>query len=102
MHIYRNQTDSPIIRGIKRVGIGKRGSQNLDSSLAKEILDHVKNGKSDPVATAAFFGALTLKGISTDEKILEKAFKPGILNDPILLSQELTKNTPEFIKWICI
>jgi len=101
MPIAIDPAEPAIIRGIKTVGIGKKGSQPLTSNLAQEILADLKEGKADPVAAAAFFAALMLKGISPEELILQEAFAPGIFNDPQRLGHELTKDAPEFVKWIC-
>jgi len=101
MPIAIDPAEPAIIRGIKTVGIGKKGSQPLTGDLAREILTDLKAGKTDPVAAAAFFAALMLKGISPEELILQEAFEPGIFNDPQRLGYELTKDAPEFVKWIC-
>lgn len=101
MAIGLGPTEPAIIRGIKTVGIGKKGSRPLAAELAREILMDLKSGKADPVATAAFFAALVIKGISPEELILQEAFEAGVFHDPQRLGHELTKDAPEFVKWIC-
>ena len=77
------QTDKPpIVRGIKAVGIGKKGSKPLDPELIREIIADLKAKKVTPAAQGAFFAALTIKGITSQETALDEAFSPGTLSHP--------------------
>ena len=101
MPIAIDVNDPPIIRGIKTVGIGKKGSQDLDSELVAEIFRDIRENLVDPVSKAAFFAALVLKNVTTQEQILAHAFAPGIFENPIELAKQLTPDAPQFIQWIC-
>ncbi len=101
MPIILDKNDPPIVRGIKTTGIGKKGSKPLSAELAREITNDLKAGKVGPIAKGAFFAALLLKGISTDEIILEEAFAPGTLLDPKKIINEIAPDASEFVKDIC-
>jgi len=90
MAIVLDPHEPAINRGIKTVGIGKKGSKALTPELALEILEDLKSGKVSDAAKGAFFAGLSAKGIEPQEKILEEILSPVIFND-----------APEFVKWIC-
>jgi anthranilate phosphoribosyltransferase len=90
MALVLNPNEPAIIRGIKTVGIGKKGSKPLSPELALEIADDLRSGKVSDAAKGAFFAGLSAKGIEPQEEILEKILSPGIFND-----------APEFIQWVC-
>jgi anthranilate phosphoribosyltransferase len=102
MAITFNPSDSPITRGIKTVGVGKKGSRSLPQELAREILADLKAGKVPPAAQGAFFAGLFFKGIELEEICLDQYFdeQATILNAD-LLAQALTKDAPPLIQWIC-
>src|SRR3989338_4303754 len=77
MHTPLTQNDSAIARGIKCVGIGKRGRKSLEPSLIEDILADLRSGKVPAIAQGAFFGALVIKGVSSDEMKLDEAFAPA-------------------------
>lgn len=93
--------ETPIVRGIKTVGIGKKGSRPLESELIEEILADLAHDRISAIQRAAFFAALFAKGITPEEKRLEKAFQPGVFNQPYQLARELTIDAPEFVREIC-
>lgn len=95
-------TEPAIRRGIKTVGIGKKGSKPLDPELIAEILRDLQEGNVSSLAQGAFFAALVLKGITKEERELEKAFTTGILRDPQRLVEVLAFDAPEFVKKICV
>jgi len=97
-----NTTTPAIVRGIKTVGIGKRGSKSLDSNLIQELLSDLKSDKVSALEKGAFLGGLWVKGISDQEKILEKALGTKVLSDAKALIESLTPEAPEDIKKICI
>jgi anthranilate phosphoribosyltransferase len=90
MAIVLDPNEPAINRGIKTVGIGKKGSKPLTPELALEILGELKSGKVSDAAKGAFFAGLCAKGIEPQEEILEQAFAPGIFND-----------APAFVQWVC-
>jgi len=92
MAIVLNSNEPAINRGIKTVGIGKKGSKALDASLALEILEDLKSGKVSEAAKGAFFAGLYAKGIEPDEEILRKDFSP----------KSILADAPEFVQWICL
>jgi len=90
MAIVLDPHEPAINRGIKTVGVGKKGSKSLSSELALEILEDLKSGKVSQAAQGAFFAGLSAKGVEPQEKILNEYFASGIFKD-----------TPEFIQWVC-
>ncbi len=91
MAIVLDPNEPAINRGIKTVGIGKKGSKPLTPELALEIMDDLKSGKVSAAAKGAFFAGLCVKGIEPHEKILEQAFSPDTI----------ASDAPEFIQWVC-
>jgi len=90
MAIVLDPNEPAIVRGIKTVGIGKKGSKPLTPELALEIAEDLKSGKVSDAAKGAFFAGLSAKGTEPQEKILEKILSPVIFHD-----------APEFVKWVC-
>src|SRR3989338_5929937 len=101
MHTPLTQNDSAIARGIKCVGIGKRGSKSLEPSLIEDILADLRSGKVPAIAQGAFFGALVIKGVSSDEMKLDEAFAPGTLGNPSRLAEALAGDAPDSVKTFC-
>ena len=101
MAIVLDPNESAINRGIKTVGVGKKGSKALSPELALEIVEDLKAGKVSDAAKGAFFAGLYAKGIEPDEEILEQAFSPGILKEPSKLLKVIASDAPEFVHWIC-
>jgi anthranilate phosphoribosyltransferase len=93
---------SALQRGIKTIGIGKRGSKPLPPGLIQEILQEAKQGTGSPSAWGAFWGALFIKGLTEDEKILFQAFAPGTLENPARLIDTLSPEVPSAIKAIAV
>jgi anthranilate phosphoribosyltransferase len=89
--IVLDQSEPAIVRGIKTVGVGKKGSKGLDASLVQEIVADIKAGKVTPASKGAFFAGLLAKGVEPQEKILTE----------IISIDELTSDAPEFIRWVC-
>ena len=96
---------SAIQKGIKTIGIGKKGSRSLSKELVQEILQELSCDQVLPAVKGAFFGALVMKGLSKgfteDEKHLEQAFAPGVFQDSKQLAQILCADAPLFIQDIC-
>lgn len=92
---------SAIVRGIKSVGVGKRGSKPIDAGLAQEIMEDLKSGKISAPAKGAFFGALFIKGITSNEMILDEVFTIPTLTNPQRLAAEIAFDAPAFVKDIC-
>lgn len=90
MAIILDPYEPAINRGIKTVGIGKKGSKSLTPELALEIFEDIKSGKVPDAAKGAFFAGLSAKGIEPQEEILEQLLAPVIFND-----------APEFVRWVC-
>ena len=102
MAIVLDPNEAAIKRGIKTVGIGKKGSKPLTPELAQEIVDDLRSGKVSDAAKGAFFAGLCAKGIEPQEEILEQAFVPGILKEPSQLLNTIASNAPEFVRWVCV
>lgn len=102
MAITFNPTDPAIVRGIKTVGVGKKGSKPITDDLAREILADLKSGKVPDAAKGAFFAGLSFKGIEPQEEILNDYFgRQGVLSDPAMLACLLTQDAPQDIQKIC-
>ena len=101
MSIVLNSNEPAIVRGIKTVGVGKKGSKPLSAPLALEILEDLKAGKVSAAAKGAFFAGLIAKGIEDDEVILSEAFEHGVLFNPVKLVNAIAPDAPEFVRWIC-
>jgi len=91
MAIVLDPNEPAINRGIKTVGIGKKGSKPLTPELALEIVDDLKSGKVSAAAKGAFFAGLHAKGIEPQEEILEQACPPDTI----------VSDAPEFVQWVC-
>ncbi len=101
MAIVLDPNEPAIKRGIKIVGIGKKGSRPLTAELAMEIVHDLKSGKVSDAAKGAFFAGLCAKGIDPQEEILEQALVPGVLKEPSQLLNTIACDAPEFAQWIC-
>ncbi len=101
MDTFKKIKSTAIMRGIKAVGVGKRGSKPLDSQLIDEILTDLKSGNISAIARGAFFGALIIKGPTDSERYLENAFSPGIFDNLRQLTETLAGDAPEPIKMLC-
>jgi len=101
MAIVLDPNEPAINRGIKTVGIGKKGSKSLTPELALEIAGDLRSGKVPDAAKGAFFAGLCVKGIEPQEEVLEQAFAPGVLKDPLRLLTLITADAPEFAQWVC-
>ncbi len=94
-------TEPAIRRGIKTVGIGKKGSKALDAALIEEIIRDLRENRVAPAAKGAFFAALVLKGPTPAELAFDQVFSPGTLQDPQRLVEALCPEAPDFVKEIC-
>ena len=55
MTVVHLNSDSPIVRGIKTVGIGKKGSRPLTNELTRSIVAELKTDTVPPASKGAFF-----------------------------------------------
>jgi anthranilate phosphoribosyltransferase len=94
-------TESALRRGIKAVGIGKKGNRCLNRELALEILNQLQNATFKETERAAFFAGLFIKGLTTDEMILSEHFPTGTLENAAKLSRALCTDAPLEIIDIC-
>ena len=101
MAIVLDPNEPAINRGIKTVGIGKKGSKALTPQLALEIVEDLKSGRVSDAAKGAFFAGLCAKGIGPQEEIFDQAFAPGTLRDAFQLLNVITADAPEFVQWVC-
>ena len=103
MAIVLDIREDAIRRGIRTVGVGKKGSKSLSGPLAQEITEDLKAGKVTPASAGAFFAGLFYKGITPEEEVLEQIFPvPGVLKDPRLLVKALASDAPDFVQDICL
>ncbi len=102
MPIVLNINEPAIVRGIKTVGVGKKGSKPLTAELAREILTDLQADKVSAVAKGAFFAGLLAKGVEREEEILDEAFASGTLKDPQKLVEAIAADAPEFVRWVCV
>ncbi len=102
MPIVLDPHEPAIVRGIKTVGVGKKGSKPLTAQLAREIVEDLKAGKVAPVAQGAFWAGLLAKGLQPQEEMLSEAFAPGVLKDARQLVGVIAADAPEFVRWVCV
>lgn len=88
---------SAIADGIRAVGTGRQGSKSCTPDLARAITDDLKCGKVAPIPKAAFLGALMIKGVAPEERILAEALIPGALDSPEIMAQEVAKGAPSWM-----
>ena len=96
-----DKNESAIAQGIKTIGVGKKGSKPLSKELAAEILNDLKSGNVPQAAQGAFFGALMLKGVTDDEKVLGQFFPTKSFDSPATIINHLSPESPEKIKTLC-
>ena len=101
MEIFTETKEPAIVRGIKDVGVGKKGSKSLSPDLACEIAAELKCGTVSPARKGAFFGALFIKGITPDVMILDSVFEKGTLTNPKRLAEAIAADAPPFVRDIC-
>ena len=94
-------TDPAIVKGIKTVGVGKKGSQPLPQDVALEIIEDLKANKVSDAAKGAFFAGLLAKGVEPQEQVLADAFPEGVFADPQKLVHSLSSDAPDFVRWVC-
>lgn len=88
--------------GIKAVGIGKKGSKALTPELIQAIVRELREGHVPAVVKGAFFGGLITKGVTPEEKALEQAIEPGILDNFPRLVEWLAGDAPAPIQNLCV
>lgn len=94
-------TESALRRGIKAVGIGKKGNRCLSRELVLEILSQLQSASFKKTERAAFFTGLFIKGLTADEMILGEHFPTGTLQNAAKLSDVLCADAPPEIITIC-
>jgi len=62
-----NFNKSAVARGIKAVGVGRKGSKPVSKDLSEEILIELKEKEISQSSIGAFFGALLIKGVTEEE-----------------------------------
>ena len=102
MSLVLDNTEPAIVRGIKTVGVGKKGSKALTPELTWEILEDLKSGKVSPAAKGAFFAGLLAKGIEKHEEVLGSVFNPGALKNHAHLVEAIAADAPDFVRWVCV
>ena len=102
MTITLDTTEAAIVRGIKTVGIGKKGSKPLNAGLVHDILTDLKSGRVSQLEQGAFLGGLWIKGVTPEEVILESFFGYKTFTDPKSLIHSLAPEAPGDIQNICV
>lgn len=97
-----NLSNLAISEGIKAVGVGKKGSKALTPELIQAISRELKEGSVPAVIKGAFFGGLISKGVTPEEKALEQAMSPGILEDFPRLVGFVAPDAPAAIQKLCV
>lgn len=102
MAIILDPKEPAIRRGIKTVGVGKKGSQAMDAALTAEVLADLKAGRATPAAIGAFLAGLLTKGLEPQEMLIAQAFPDGALQDPQKIVEAIASDAPVFVQWICV
>ncbi len=87
--------------GIKRVGVGKRGSQPLTEELISRIQAEFAGGMVPDPVKGAFLAGLVMKGPTEQEMALNSCFDREILADPRAMTTLLAAETPDTIQQLC-
>ncbi len=90
-----------IVNGIKTVGVGRRGSQQLSEELTEEIIKDIQAKNYTEAALGAFLGALLIKGPTITEKKIETVFFPEAFSDPAKLIETLAPQSSPIIQKLC-
>lgn len=94
--------DSAIIKGIKYVAVGKKGSKPIPKDLSIEITNEIKEGAPTEAQIGTFIGALMIKGFSSDEETIKEAFPKGAFDNSECVIGAIAPNIPQTVKDICI
>lgn len=93
---------SAIAQGIKTIGIGKRGSKNLDLPLIAEIKKEIHSNRIPKIMLGAFYAALIIKkSTSAEKELLHHALGRKTYSDEDLIKL-ICKDAPRFIETICL
>ncbi|MBI3396794.1 MAG: hypothetical protein HY042_13230 [Spirochaetia bacterium] len=90
-----------LARGIGAVGVGRRGSRDLDDGLIRDLIQALIDPLEPAIQKGAFLGAVFAKGIAEPERALSAAFPPGVFDDPHRLAHALAPDAPADIQSIC-
>ncbi len=93
--------DSPIVLGIKSVGVGQKGSRDMSHQEVESLIEDFKNNIPTRSQIGAFFAGLYHKGIGENEKKLAVIFPSLILFKPEkVFNYFVSKDVPSSIKKI--
>src|SRR5262245_57835827 len=81
MSLITEQFDRAYQNAIKAVGVGKRGSRALEPALIVDLSNEIRHAIVPEAALGAILGALMMKGVTQEERQLEKVLAPGIFDD---------------------
>src|SRR3989338_7993757 len=93
--------ESAITLGIKTVGVGKKGSHDLDPELVRAICAELKQNNTPPAALGAFFAGLFLKGVTTEEQMIGNILSEHLLTSPQKIADTIASNAPASVKSTC-
>lgn len=101
MNITLDAKNSAFARGIKTVGVGKKGSKPLGPALIDEIIKEMSTARVPEIILGAFWGSLLMKGLTEEEMVFRKIFPADVFPDPKRLVDFLSPQAPKFIKECC-
>lgn len=96
-----NNNLTPIEQGIKKVGIGKRGSKGLSPIEMEQIVSSIMERKVCDEQLGAFIGALIIKGIEGNEDVI-KDILPGRFDQFDQLVRFISPDEPTSIQSIAV
>lgn len=90
----------PIVEGIKKIGVGKHGSDSCSEELSDQIFEQIQNGKSIPIQNAVFLSALFLKKPSLTEKIFEFQLGESLFQNPDVFASYFFRESTAEHSWV--
>lgn len=86
--------------GIRKVGVGRTGSSDLDAELITLVSEALRCEGND-AAKGAFLAGLWNKGVSSDERTLETVLPEETLSDPERQAEYVAKGAPDSVRVSC-
>ncbi|MCA9399259.1 MAG: hypothetical protein KC618_05890 [Candidatus Omnitrophica bacterium] len=94
-------SNTPLVQGIKAVGVGRKGSRSMDEDLSRKVVEDIRQVDKSSPAVGAFLGALFIKGVSETEQDIFDVLPDQAKEDPSVLVDWLAPDVDETIRKFC-